>query len=103
MAGIQTNPGSVIEVVLEGDVDIAMAAQLKKELAKTLDSGRDVRVSLAAVSRLDITGFQLLWAAARQATIMGRAFSFNEPLPAEILADLAQAGLPCRSFLEGES
>ena len=64
---------------LEGAIDIASAAELKKLLLEGLNSGREVRVSLAGATDLDVTAVQLLWAAEREASRSGVTCFFAPP------------------------
>jgi ABC-type transporter Mla MlaB component len=102
VTSIEIISGPVVEVALQGDINIFVTARLKQELSKALELTNDIRLSLAGASTLDITAIQLLWAAARHARMQGRAFTFETPLPAEILASLHVAGIPCGPLLEGK-
>jgi anti-anti-sigma regulatory factor len=95
--------GPTIQVELEGDFDIAAAGKLKEELSDTMKFGREVCVSLARASALGINAVQLLWAAAHEARMAGRRFSFVRPVPEHIIVSLQEAGIPFASLLEGES
>ena len=79
MTSIEIISGPVVEVALQGDINIFVAARLKQELSKALELTNDIRISLAGASTLDITAIQLLWAAARHARMQGRAFTFETP------------------------
>jgi anti-anti-sigma regulatory factor len=102
LASIQIIPGPAIHVDLEGEFGIALAGELKEKLSTALAFERNISVSLAGVSTLDVTAFQLLWAAAAQARTRGRAFTFTVPVPDHILVSLTAAGLPCTSLLEAQ-
>jgi anti-anti-sigma factor len=78
---------------LQGVVDIACAADLKKLLVDALGTGREVAVSLDGVTDLDVTAVQLLWAAARHAEATGVRFSLEGQLSQPVAASLAEAGL----------
>jgi anti-anti-sigma factor len=81
-------------VVLEGTVDISSAAELKTALQQALDSGGDLRISLDKASYLDLTAFQLLWAAEQQARRSGVAFRISGQIPDLVSTALAEAGFP---------
>ena len=100
---VQLNPGPIIQLELEGEVTIALAAQLKRELCAAVDMGRAIAVSLEGVSMLDITAIQLLWAAARHARMAGCKFTFVSSLSNTLVAGLSEAGIPVAFLLEGES
>lgn len=102
MAAIRVQTDPVVEVELEGMVNIAIAAELKQNLSVALSAGKDVSVSLGGCSGLDITAIQLLWAAARSARMAGLRFHFADQVPEGILAILGEAGIHRASFLEGE-
>lgn len=103
MATIQLQTDPVVALALEGEISIASAAPLKQELQTALASEKDIAVSLALASALDITAVQLLWAAAHEARLAGRRFTFDEPVPPSIATSLAGAGIPFASLLERES
>ncbi len=82
---------------LEGAIDIASAAELKERLVQALkaghEEGTDVRVSIAGVEYLDVTAYQLLWAAEREARALKVKFSFFGEAPDTAWVGLADAGL----------
>jgi ABC-type transporter Mla MlaB component len=80
-------------IVLSGAVEIGQAAELKRRFQEALTGGGDLRASLAAVTELDVTAVQLLWAAGRAARAAGVRFEIAAPRPAEMMAALAEAGL----------
>jgi len=80
-------------MALEGVVDISVATELKQSLLEALGSGKELHVSLAAVTELDVTAVQLLWAAAREASAQGVAFVLDEPPPPAAARSLANSGL----------
>jgi len=80
-------------IALEGVVDISVAAELKQSLLEALGTGKELHVSLAAVTVLDVTAVQLLWAAAREATAQGVVFALDEPPPSVLSRSLANSGL----------
>ena len=78
---------------LEGEVDISGAMDLKNRLMDALAAGGEVRLDLSAATGLDITVFQLIWAAQRAAHKAGFAFSIAGPVPERIVLTMADAGL----------
>lgn len=78
---------------LEGEVDIAAAAELRKLLLEACGSGREVRVVLRGVTDLDVTAVQLIWAARRAAEEAGVAFKLSGALPQSVSTALDHAGL----------
>lgn len=103
MSSIQLNPGPIVQLELEGEITIALAAQLKRELCAAVDMGQAIAVSLERVAMLDITAIQLLWAAARHVRMAGLAFTFISPVSGAMVAGMSEAGIPLAPFLEGES
>jgi anti-anti-sigma factor len=77
---------------LEGEVGIASAAELKKLLLQALASGRELRVDLEGATELDVTAWQLLWAAEREARGSGVGFALAGRLPEKISAAVRDAG-----------
>jgi len=64
---------SVLRV--EGDIEIASAAELKAALIEAISSTKEVQVDLRGARDFDVTAVQLLWAAARDAGKAGIAFA----------------------------
>jgi anti-anti-sigma factor len=60
---------------LEGEVDIASAAELKDMMIAAISSGKELQIDLEHTTDLDVAVAQLLWAAARQAQTIGQSFS----------------------------
>ena len=81
------------EIRLEGVIDISCASELKAHLLQALESGNSVRVSIEEALDLDVTAFQLLWAAERESKKSGVEFALANPLPEQIVHSLTQAGL----------
>jgi anti-anti-sigma regulatory factor len=79
---------------LEGEINVASAAELKKLLLEALASQRQggVRVELINASELDISILQLLSAAEREARASGQGFSLAGEVPERIAAAVAEAG-----------
>ena len=78
---------------LEGEIDIASAAELKKVLLQALATGAEVRLDVERATELDVTALQLLWAAERAAKGSGRTIAVVGEVPAEILVAAREAGL----------
>lgn len=60
---------------LEGQVNIASAAELKTLLLDWLAAGKDLELDLDTAEDIDITVLQLLWAAGREASRVGLGFA----------------------------
>lgn len=80
-------------VSLEGAVDIASAQEVKDVLIKALASNKEIRLTLSSSTDLDITAFQLLHAAGRDASKKEITFMLEGSIPDEISAAMADAGL----------
>jgi len=78
---------------LEGVMDISVAAQLKAALVDALRAGKDVHVSAEGMKELDVTAFQLLWAAEREAKRSDVGFKLTGELPEHIQSFLTRDGL----------
>jgi len=77
---------------LEGAIDIASAAELKKLFIQAFASGHDVRVEMDGATDLDVTAVQLLWAARREAKVSGVEFALTGEVPEAVTSALRQAG-----------
>jgi len=51
---------------LEGDIGVALAAELQTLLIEGVASGKELWLDLERAGRIDITVLQLVWAAARE-------------------------------------
>jgi len=78
---------------LDGEINIGSAAELKKLLRQALASGRELRVDLEHATELDVTAWQLLWAAEREARGSSRGFALAGRVPEEISVAVVDAGL----------
>ena len=79
-------------ISLEGVVDIASAAELKEMLFDALTSGKQVLISLAKATYLDVTAVQLLLAVESAAKKSGTRFESIDELPETISESLNEAG-----------
>ena len=77
---------------LDGTVEVASAAEFKQILMDALHRARPVRVALEAVTGIDVTGVQLLWAAQREANSCGVPFTAASALPDAVAAHLRGLG-----------
>jgi anti-anti-sigma factor len=77
---------------LQGELNVASAAELKKLLLDALASQREVQVDLENASELDVTAVQLLWAAERETRASGKRFSVAGKVPELIAVSLREAG-----------
>ncbi len=77
---------------LDGEINIASAAELKTLLVEALATGKDLRVDLERATQLDITALQLLWAAERKAAGAGSQFTVAGSVPQELADATADAG-----------
>ena len=88
-----SHAGDLSLIQLDGEIDIAVAAELKATLLKALESDREISVSLQAVTAFDVTAFQLLWAASRKASRAGLKLAITRELSEAIESSLAGMGL----------
>jgi anti-anti-sigma factor len=66
-------------LVIEGEMTIYAAAELKQRLQDALAGGQSVEVVLARASEMDTAGLQLLLAGKREAERAGRTFRLKAP------------------------
>jgi anti-anti-sigma regulatory factor len=78
---------------LDGAIDSACAMDLKVAFLEAFNRGKKIRISLEETTDLDITAFQLLWAAEREATRLGLDFALEGELPEKARSGLAIVGL----------
>ena len=90
----QNEEGCLIR--LEGEINIAFAAELKKLLLEALGSAKDVRLDMEQATELDIAAWQLLYAAEREAKRSGVGFTLVGRVPEEISLTFNEAG--CERF-----
>ncbi len=77
---------------LEDEIDIRCAAELKQGLVDALAAGTGLQIDFVRATQVDITAIQLLWAAQREAELKGVALTAAGPVPANICAELREAG-----------
>lgn len=87
----QTDDASLLQ--LKGAVDVSSAAELKGVLLEAAAREKPIRVSAEALTELDVTGYQLLWAARRRAQQRGVDFAFATPMPQAVEDALQEMGL----------
>lgn len=80
-------------VRLEGDVDIASAAEIKSILINALASKKAIVLSLENVTELDITALQLLYAAELDSANSGIQFMLQGAFPEIVSAAMTDSGL----------
>ena len=71
-------------LALHGEITINTVSALDAQLRTALETGSDIRLDFAAVSEIDLSAIQLLWAARRAADGAGHRFSLIAPLPVPI-------------------
>jgi anti-anti-sigma factor len=97
--GITLNKQNDVSIVrLDGVIDISVAAELKSVLLEALDAAKGIHVSAEAVTELDVTAFQLLWAAEREAKRIGLRLELAGELPEAVDSSLAKAGFAARDL-----
>lgn len=102
MAILSSRNADSPQIVLEGAVDVGAAAELKTAMEAALaearsaeeSAGKKVWVRLAGATDVDVTAFQLLWAAEREAERSGVELKLVGPLAESVRNHLASLGLP---------
>jgi anti-anti-sigma regulatory factor len=77
---------------LGGDITVQQAEELKETLIRGLGSVDKVYVDSSKSSDIDLTCLQLLCAAHRSATRMGKSFQLAEPVPGRFMRLAESAG-----------
>ena len=85
---------------LDGIVDISIAAELKNALLEAAALGKAMRVSVANVTELDVTAYQLLWAAHREAKHKGAPLTLEGQMAEPVRSALAEMGLDACALFE---
>ena len=93
MESIQIRDGEITTLELRGTIDINSARGLKESLLHALEAGKDISVCPEAVTALDISAAQLLWAAKRDAEGKGLQFQFAGAVREEVIAALKMAAI----------
>lgn len=78
---------------LEGELGIGTARELKDMLSDALASGKPLRIDLAEATAWDVTIYQLLCAAERQAKKSGGNLHLQGPIAEGIVLAMREAGL----------
>jgi anti-anti-sigma regulatory factor len=85
-------------LILTGEMTVSAISSFHAKVSEALESEGDLAVDLSAVTEIDLSGVQLLWAARRAAANMRRGFSACTPVPPAVQASFDLAGLdPFRS------
>jgi anti-anti-sigma factor len=87
-------------IQLEGAIDISAVAELKAALLQAIAAGNAIRVSTEAVSELDVTAFQLFWAAGREAKRSGVHLALAGEIPEPVRNTLSGMGLDACALRE---
>jgi ABC-type transporter Mla MlaB component len=78
---------------LEGSIDISVATELRAALLGAIAAGKAIRVSAEAASEFDVTAFQLLWAAGREAKRSGMQIMLDGQMPETVRNGLSVMNL----------
>ena len=81
-------------VLLNGDVGIGAARELKSVFTQALASGKGLKIDLTGVTVLDTTTLQLLWAARHGAAKTGIRWVLIEPVPEEVEQAMGLVNMP---------
>ncbi len=84
--------GALCLIHLDGEINIAHAAQLKQLLVEALKMKKNMQLDVEQVTDLDITALQLLWAADREAKKLRLGLTVTGRIPDEIAAAAVDAG-----------
>jgi len=93
MSVTSSSSAELTVIRLDGEVDITVAAELKAALLEAVEHRREIRISIESASALDVTAFQLLWSAEREARRIGLRFSITQGLGEPIRRSLECMGL----------
>jgi anti-anti-sigma regulatory factor len=93
MAIVISPNGDARRIELDGAIDISAAAELKAALVEALGSGAAIRISVDGMTDVDVTIFQLLWAAQREAERLQLPFHLAGELRESVRDSLAPLGL----------
>jgi anti-anti-sigma factor len=80
-------------VRLAGAIDITSATEMRGILLNALASQKEIRLSLEGATELDVTAWQLLYAAERDASKTGVLFALEGSVPDAISGAMTDAGL----------
>jgi anti-anti-sigma regulatory factor len=87
-----------------GQADLATASELKTALLDALSTpSKVVEIDLTQATVLNVTCFQLIWAANAEATALGASLTIVEPREAAVLEYLREAALRLPAQVAGEA
>jgi anti-anti-sigma factor len=69
--------GDTHQIVIEGDMTIYQASELKTQLIDALNQAETLDIDLSHVSKIDSTGIQLLMLAKKHHALNGKPLSFS--------------------------
>lgn len=71
-------------VAIDGDFTIVNACAIREQLLAALDQADETEVDLSQVAEIDSAGLQLMIAAKRHATQLGKSLRFTDHSPAAL-------------------
>lgn len=87
-----------------GHAELTTASELKTALLDALSApSKVVQIDLTQATALNVTCFQLIWAANAAATALGASLTILEPHEAAVLDYLREAGLRFPAHVAGEA
>ena len=85
-------------VALEGVIDISSAADLKAALMEAMNSSSSIAIVFDDNTEMDVTAYQLLWAARKASAARDIAFSLRGRIPRAVEDTLKEAALESLQF-----
>jgi ABC-type transporter Mla MlaB component len=79
-------------IILDGDLTVQYAAELRSVLLNTVTQADEVLLEFGTVTDVDITGLQLLCSTHRTAALLSKRLSYPETLPEALAKSAQEAG-----------
>jgi len=79
-------------IILDGEITVRYAAEIKDILLKTLDEADEIIMQCAAVTTVDLAGLQLICSIHRSITLAGKRLFCAGLLPDAMRKIIAEAG-----------
>ena len=98
MSVVVTQSANKWLIRLEREVDISCSGELKQSLLEAISAGKELQVDLRDATEIDITGIQLLLAAALQSEKAGVRLAVSG-LPETVRQALREAGFEKPPFV----
>lgn len=88
----KTNKEKKADVLLQGELSIYNAEEIKKKLISAVNKHKNINVTLKNIENLDLAGIQLLYSCSKTCSKLNKKVTFNIELPRDIETIIENSG-----------